>query len=99
MKLSDYAKTVGISYLTAWRHYKAGKIPYPTEQLPTGTVIVDYNPKRMPGGLIRVAIYARVSSAENKDNLDRQADRLIKYATEEGISSYLCRKGSRERIK
>ncbi|XZF64130.1 MAG: hypothetical protein ACSI46_05210 [Gloeotrichia echinulata DVL01] len=44
MKLSDYAKTLGISYLTAWRHDKAGKIPYPTEQLPTGTVIVDYDP-------------------------------------------------------
>ncbi|MDB9373331.1 hypothetical protein [Nodularia sphaerocarpa] len=25
---------------TAWRHYKAGKIPYPTQQLPTGTVII-----------------------------------------------------------
>lgn len=31
MKLCDYAKTVGISYLTAWRHYKAGKILYPTK--------------------------------------------------------------------
>lgn len=84
MKLSDYAKTLGISYLTAWRHYKAGKIPYPTSQLPTGTVIVDYDPKKMPGGLIRVAIYARVSSSENKDNLDRQAIRLIQYAIAKG---------------
>ncbi|MCM0590646.1 MAG: hypothetical protein HEQ35_16990 [Gloeotrichia echinulata IR180] len=49
MKLSDYAKTLGISYLTAWRHDKAGKIPYPTEQLPTGTVIVDDDPKKISG--------------------------------------------------
>jgi putative resolvase len=42
----------------------------------TGTVIVDYDLKKIPGGLVRVAIYARVSSAENKDNLDRQALRL-----------------------
>jgi predicted site-specific integrase-resolvase len=84
MKLSDYAKTLGISYLTAWRHYKAGKIPYPTSQLPTGTVIVDYDPKKIPGGLVRVAIYARVSSAENKDNLDRQALRLTQYAVAKG---------------
>ncbi|MBW4676144.1 MAG: IS607 family transposase [Desmonostoc geniculatum HA4340-LM1] len=84
MKLSDYAKTLGISYLTAWRHYKAGKIPYPTEQLPTGTVIVDYDPKKMSGGVVRVAIYARVSSAENKDNLDRQAERLTQYAFAKG---------------
>ena len=84
MKLSDYAKTLGISYLTAWRHYKAGKIPYPTQQLPTGTVIVDYDPKKMPGSGVRVAIYARVSSAENKDNLDRQAQRLTQYAIAKG---------------
>jgi len=44
MKLADYAKSIGISYQTAWRHYKAGKIPYPTKQLASGTVIVDYNP-------------------------------------------------------
>jgi putative resolvase len=84
MKLSDYAKTLGISYLTAWRHYKAGKIPYPTEQLPTGTVIVDYDPKKMSGGVVKVAIYARVSSAENKDNLDRQAERLSQYVMAKG---------------
>jgi putative resolvase len=84
MKLSDYAKTLGISYLTAWRHYKAGKIPYPTEQLPTGTVIVDYDPKKISGGIKRVAIYARVSSAENKDNLDRQAERLTLGAIAKG---------------
>jgi predicted site-specific integrase-resolvase len=84
MKLSDYAKALGISYLTAWRHYKAGKIPYPTSQLPTGTVIVDYDPKKMSGGVVRVGIYARVSSAENKDNLDRQAIRLTQYAIAKG---------------
>ncbi|WP_438822895.1 IS607 family transposase [Nostoc favosum] len=84
MKLSDYAKTLGISYLTAWRHYKAGKIPYPTEQLPTGTVIVDYDPKKISRGVVKVAIYARVSSAENKDNLDRQAERLSQYAIAKG---------------
>ncbi|KYC42695.1 hypothetical protein WA1_15245 [Scytonema hofmannii PCC 7110] len=37
MKLADYAKAIGISYQTAWRHFKAGKIPYPTKQLDTGT--------------------------------------------------------------
>lgn len=84
MKLSDYAKTLGISYLTAWRHYKAGKIPYPTEQLPTGTVIVNYDAKKMSGGVVKVAIYARVSSAENKENLDRQAERLSEYAMAKG---------------
>lgn len=84
MKLSDYAEQLGISYQTAWRHFKAGKIPYPTSKLPSGTVIVDYNPNlplQMKG---KAAIYARVSSAENKDNLERQAERLQAYAIARG---------------
>lgn len=84
MKLSDYAEQLGISYQTAWRHFKAGKIPYPTRKLPSGTVIVDYNPAlplQMKG---KAAIYARVSSAENKDNLERQAERLQAYAIARG---------------
>ncbi|CCH98710.1 MULTISPECIES: recombinase family protein [unclassified Microcystis] len=32
--------------------------------------------------------YARVSSAENKDNLDRQADRLKDYAVARGHKIY-----------
>jgi putative resolvase len=84
MKLADYAKAIGISYQTAWRHFKAGKIPYPTKQLDTGTVIVDYNPQLNAAKLHKAAIYARVSSAENKDNLDRQAERLTTYALAKG---------------
>lgn len=84
MKLADYAKSLGISYQTAWRHFKAGKIPYPTIQLDSGTVIVDYNPNLNAAKLHKAAIYARVSSAENKDNLDRQAERLTSYAIAKG---------------
>jgi putative resolvase len=75
MKLSDYAKRMGLSYQTAWRHLKSGKIPYPTRKLPSGKVIVDYDQDstiKMKGN---AAIYAPVSSAENKDNLE-QAERL-----------------------
>lgn len=84
MKLADYAKSIGISYQTAWRHYKAGKIPYPTKQLASGTVIVDYNPYLDKNIANKAAIYARVSSGENKDNLDRQSERLINYASARG---------------
>lgn len=86
MKLADYAKHLGISYQTAWRHYKAGKIPYPTKQLDTGTVIVDFNPNIGATKVGNAAIYARVSSAENKDNLERQADRLTQYAMAKGYT-------------
>ncbi len=38
MKLSTYAKQLGISYQTAWRLFKDGRLN--AYQLPTGTVIV-----------------------------------------------------------
>ena len=85
MKLADYARELGISYQTAWRHFKAGKIPYPTKQLESGTVIVDYtNGAKAVAAVGKAAVYARVSSAENKDNLERQAERLTSYAMARG---------------
>lgn len=41
MKLSDYAKELGISYKTAWRLWKAGKLD--AFQLSTGTIVVNPN--------------------------------------------------------
>jgi len=84
MKLSDYAKKIGVSYQTAWIHFKQGKIPYPTYKLPSGTIIVEYEKSLNQNSEKTVAIYARVSSSENKDNLERQADRLCQYATAKG---------------
>jgi putative resolvase len=41
MKLSDWARQQGISYITAWRWFQAGKLPVPARQLPTGTILVE----------------------------------------------------------
>src|SRR5258706_1988484 len=81
MKLIDYAHKMGISYKTAWRWYKAGKIQ--GKQMDTGTILVTEDE---PVALLsrKVAIYARVSSAENKSNLDTQADRLVSYCAARG---------------
>jgi putative resolvase len=86
IKLSEYANRKGIAYQTAWRHFKNGKIPYPTEQLPSGTVLVDFDEARSSGGSKTAAIYGRVSSSENKDNLDRQVERLTSYAIAKGYT-------------
>jgi putative resolvase len=86
IKLSEYAEQMGIAYQTAWRHYKAKKIPYPTTQLVTGTVLVDYHPDKPLQAEGYAAIYSRVSSAENKDNLERQAERLTNYAIAKGYT-------------
>ena len=84
MKLSDYAKKTGISYRTAWRWWKQGNLT--GYQLPSGTIIITDDNHSKPD--LIACIYARVSSAENKDNLDRQADRLKDYAVARGYKIY-----------
>ena len=43
MKLSDWAKQNGINYQTAYRWYKAGKLPASAYQADTGTIIITEN--------------------------------------------------------
>ncbi len=81
MKLSQWAKKLGISYKTAWRMYKRDEIPN-TIKLPTGRVIVLEEDKVVEGNT--GAIYCRVSDNNSKDNLERQAERLKEYAIVKG---------------
>jgi predicted site-specific integrase-resolvase len=78
MKLSDYAKQVGVTYKTAYQWWKAGQLD--AYQLPTGTIIVR-EPKAAATG---AALYARVSSADQKDDALRQMQRLRDYAAARG---------------
>lgn len=80
MKLSVWAKKQGISYKTAWRWWKAGTMPVPVEQLTSGTIIVHPAKSVANNSFGNVALYARVSSADQKADLDRQFDRLSEYA-------------------
>jgi len=84
MKLGDYARRVGVSYRTAWRWYKSGQLS--GYQVETGTIIIT---EPVSGTVVsvpvqKVAIYARVSAAENKDNLEGQANRLMDYCAAKG---------------
>ena len=81
MKLSQYAKKAGISYKTAWRWYKAGTLD--AYQTPTGMVVVR-DPQLERIGTGRIALYARVSSADQKNDLERQMHRLRDYAAARG---------------
>ena len=56
--------------------FRAGNLPIRAEQLPSGTILV-FPPEAKAQG---VALYARVSSADQKDDLDRQISRLSAYA-------------------
>ena len=82
MKLSAYAKKLGVSYKTAWNYYAAGKIPgaYRTH---TGTIIID-DPRPEASMLGKTAVYARVSSSENKPNLVSQSKRVQDFCSAQG---------------
>jgi putative resolvase len=81
MKLSDYAKQQGVRYETAWRWFRDGKIK--GRRIGAHTILVDEGQQeKLP--LQKVAVYARISSAENKSNLDSQAERLMAYCTARG---------------
>ncbi len=82
MKLSDYAKEHSVTYRTAWNRFKAGKIKNAV-QSPEGTIyikeakdLIDYK---------KTAIYCRVSSNKQKEDLDRQADRMKEFAIKNGF--------------
>lgn len=88
MKLSAYADKVGVSYQTAHRWFKNGKI-LGAYQISTGTVIVpdsaipsdstEANPRT------KTVVYARVSSNEQrKTNLEAQAKRMQNFCTSNG---------------
>lgn len=77
MKLSTWAKKQGISYRTAWRWFKEGRLPVISEQTATGTILIKEISVESEG----VAIYARVSSSDQRSDLDRQVSRLATFAS------------------
>ena len=82
MKLSHYAKKMGLDYRTVWNWYKEGKIPN-AYQTHSGTIIIpdeEIEHKQAYG----VILYARTSSSQNKELLDNQVERLKNYATSRG---------------
>lgn len=76
MKLSTWAKKQGISYRTAWRWFKEGKLPVAAQQMPSSTILIN---EFLPDST-HVAIYARVSSSDQREDLNRQISRLVFFA-------------------
>lgn len=56
--------------------WKAGQLPVPAEQLPTGTIIV----KEVKTPADAVGLYARVSSSDQRNDVEAQLGRLVSYA-------------------
>ena len=88
MKLSTYAKKVGVSYQTAHRWFKNGKIPG-AYQIGTGTVIVPDSAipsdSKESNTRTKTVVYARVNSnAQRKTELEAQAERMQNFCLANG---------------
>lgn len=81
MKLTTWAKEQGVSYRAALNWFHAGTLPVPARQLPSGTILVDPPPK--PAGV--TVAYCRVSSHDQKADLERQAGRVLTACSDRGI--------------
>jgi len=73
MKLSEWAKRQGVTYKAAWNWFHAGILPVRARPWPTGTLLGEEENNTMS----QTVIYARVSSHDQKTDLDRPVARLV----------------------
>ncbi len=80
--MSEWARRNGVHYQTAWSWAKSGKMPVPVIKTATGRYLVVQD----TGDAGRTVAYCRVSSADQKDDLERQAGRVVAAATARGLT-------------
>ena len=84
MNLSEWAKLQGIHPQTAYRWFRGGALPVPARQI--GRLILVGDLETSPSTRGSTVIYARVSSADQRADLDRQVSRVGTWATTHGYS-------------
>lgn len=88
MLVREWAAREGLNPQTVWKWCRTGKMPVPVEHTPSGMWLVHdpkYETPTPDGNEGRTVCYARVSSADQKDDLQRQADRLKAFAIGMGV--------------
>ncbi len=85
VNLREWAHAQGLHPQTAYRWFREGKLPVPARKMGKLILVGDLEaPVRQGQG--RTVVYARVSSADQKADLDRQVARVVAWATEHGHS-------------
>jgi predicted site-specific integrase-resolvase len=84
MNLAAWAERNGVARVNAYRWFRTGLLPVPARK--AGRLILVDEPAGEVGPQSRTAVYARVSSADQKADLDRQVARVTAWATAEQIS-------------
>ena len=87
MKLAAWARANGVHPQTAYRWFRQGTMPVPARRLTSGTILVQAPGSDHDGGLDqRAVLYARVSTHDQRGELDRQVTRLSGWATAQGVT-------------
>jgi putative resolvase len=84
VKLAEWARSYGVHPNTAYRWFADGTMPVPARRLASGTIVVEPQPTGLAVG--RTVAYCRVASHDERADLERQADRLGRWASEHGLS-------------
>lgn len=84
MNLSEWADRVGVNKHTAYRWYREGKLPVPARRV--GKLILVNVDGAVSAENTRTVVYARVSSHDQRTDLDRQVARLTAWATAAGMA-------------
>ena len=82
MKLSDYAKQMGVRYETAWRWFRDGKIQ--GQRIGPHTIIITEGHAEPVVATERVLSMPACPLRKIRSNLDSQADRLAAYCAAKG---------------
>lgn len=84
MNLKGWAKAQGVHPQTAYRWFREGNLPVPAERVGPRTILVNVEALAVPEKVGGVGLYARVSSHDQKLDLERQAARLSAWAAKAG---------------
>lgn len=85
VNLREWALEQGIHPQTAYKWFREGKLPVPAIKMGKLILVGDLASGSKKEQVTTV-IYARVSSADQKGDLDRQVARVLAWATEHGYS-------------
>ena len=84
MNLTEWAKTQGVHPQTAYRWFREGRLPVPAQRVGPRTILVNVEANASPEAVGGLGLYARVSSHDQKADLERQVARLTRWAATTG---------------
>jgi putative resolvase len=84
VNLTEWARAQGVAPRTAYRWFREGTLPVPAERVGPRTILVNVEANAAPQQAEGVGLYARVSSHDQKSDLERQTARLVQWAAQGG---------------